>query len=699
MNFCYFEKDVLVLENEHLRRSFKIGLDGRFRTIELVDQKSGSNLISQPGPEFELSANGDVLTADSFRYVGYRTAGDVGRKELIVELEAKGLCVSLHYEIYADHPLVRKWLTVTNRERKRTVLTDFAWEKLNLRVSEGREEEVWSYYFTRRGRMAVVNMDDCAIVVDDPKLRRGFILASEAPGCMKRFEIYWKGDAVSVMFNNNEETIFERILDPGETFKSPESFILVYSDMKWQDVVDGPYRCFVEGHLTQMDPNALPSVIVNNWHPFLGKINREILLEQIDLAAEMGVDMYQCDFGWSTFFGEWSDDLERFPNGFGEIVERILSHGMKVGLWISLPAVDRESPVAKQHPEWLIRDKDGNPWHMKGWDRTYSMCLASDFKYYITDKIDEVIKKYHVSLMKTDLSSVRNLYIPGEHAGCYAEGHHHRTHNASHLMIYEAMFEIFQELKRRNPNCIMDLSFELYNVVDGTDLALTKFADTNWFTNQDSGMDTGVRRALCTRGRVVAPYTLNFGGCSLDHPTARDYGMFSVLTSHALFYGDLSKLSAEDREYYRKWFAWIKRQRAEDDFYRYYKVSDVFPVPDAADPQDRRDPRVQLGELAGPPTERQLHEQREGRIWDGVAKVNDEGNGPIIFLRPGNCQVETQRFRIPWVLSGRRYRVWDQNEERLVGEFEGKVLQEAGIEVTIPKQPGAKVLVFSSIAK
>ncbi len=688
---------LLELDNGFVRRSFRVRRRV-FRTSEFLNLSSGTNLVVSESPEFSLSISGKTVTTEDFRYTGFSESGDANRNELEIALAGEDLEITLHYEIYRKYPLVRKWMILRNLSKSDLVITDLCWEKLNLRVSGEMMEDVWTYYFTRKSKSAAVDMDDCAICVNDESKMEGFIIANEAPGCMKRLEVYQEGNTVSAMFNRSEETPFERILSPGENFKTPESFILLYSGKKWQDVIDQEYHKFIEEHLTLMDASDLPSLIFNNWYPFEGDVNRNKLLEQIDAAAELGFDMYQMDHGWSNCFGDWTDDAERFPNGFEEIAEYVGKRGMKLGMWISLPAVDRESVVAKEHPDWIMKDRDGNPWHMEGWDSTYNMCLASDFRWYLIEKIDEIIKKYDVSLMKYDLSSVRNAYRPHEHAGCYTEGHYHKTPGESYFMIYEGIFDVFKELKRRNLNCIMDLTFELYNVLDGMDLALVKVADMNWFTNQDNisvrsspWRGASFRRAVYTRGRVVPSYTLNFSACSLDHPTAAQYGIFSVLTSHALFCGDLSKLFEDEMEYYKRWFSWIKKQRRKNDFYRYYKVSDVFPVPGGEDPLDRRFEAPEGGSGG------HVDEPNEGVFWDGVAKVNERGEGPIIFFRPENCDKETQSFRIPWALEKGKYRVWDQNEEKLLGNFDGKRLHEEGLEITIDKCPGGKVIVFSLV--
>ncbi|MDX1681478.1 MAG: alpha-galactosidase [Phycisphaeraceae bacterium] len=105
------------------------------------------------------------------------------------------------------------------------------------------------------------------------------------------------------------------------------------------------------------ESHALPQFLSNSW----GDRNRDariqegFMLEEIDRAAELGVDVVQIDDGWQkgrtansaeaeekggvwTGFWEadpdfWAPDPERFPNGLEPLLERAKEHGLEIGLW------------------------------------------------------------------------------------------------------------------------------------------------------------------------------------------------------------------------------------------------------------------------------------------------------------------------------------------------------------------------------
>ncbi|MBI3761328.1 MAG: alpha-galactosidase [Chloroflexi bacterium] len=696
-SFVHLFDNTLSLGNASLERRFAAAPGQPFVTTAFMNRLSGRDYLRPGGREFAFAADGQPFTGLDFTFERAELTNLPDRAGATVHLSWASVAVELHFTAYAAHPVIRKWLVVTNRGDRAVSLTDFEWEEIHLLVDSPATAEVWVDYFTRREKSAAVTMDDCALIVNDPARGEGFVVATEAPGPLKRLEAYARPGRIAAGYNRDDETNFERVLDPGESFRSHESFILVFANSIPQDAVDGPYAEFVAEQLTACDVSRVPTVTVNTWEPHGFNLSRELLLEQIDLAADLGVDAYQVDAGWYDFMGDWNADPAKFPNGLEEIAEHARARGMRFGLWVAPPTADERSKVARDHPEWIARDRHGAP-NRHPIPNVVTMCLDSGFRDYILSKLDEIIRRYGVELLKLDLSCVRNLYEPGRYPGCFAEGHGHRTPRESHLRILERLFEIVAALKSAHPRCLFDLSYELYGVMDGHDLALIKVADQNWFTNLTSPHETNFRREAYQRGRVTRPWTLNFGGASLDHPHCPNYGLFSTFTSHALFWGDLARLDEATRAHYRRWFAWLKTQRARDDFYRYYRVSDIFPVPDGVSSRDfrRAVPSARYGiapDGIHPPGFDPVSEH-PGHFWDGVARLNERGEGPVFLFRPAGSRHSEFQLRLPWVLPESRYLVRDETESRDLGVFDGKTLIEAGISVTIARPAEAKVIVL-----
>lgn len=703
--YAHREDDTTAIGNAWCERRLRTRAGEPCLTVGFINRRSGREYIRPGSAEFSFAIDGRRLTAHDFtlRQLSIREGEPV---ELVCELFSSvgNLGVTMHVQAYSRHPVVRKWLVIQNRGDTTIRLSDVDWEDLHLVVDTLAGAEVWTDYFTCRAKSVAVSMDECAVLVNDPRWGEGFIVATEAPGPLKRLEVYACGERVAVGYNRVDETLFERILAPGEAFQTAASFILSFVHPIPQDVIDDEYARFVAEHLTVCDVARVPTITINTWEPHGLEISRARLLEQIEIAAELGADAYQVDAGWYDRMGDWNADGVKFPNGLEEIAEYVRARGMRFGLWMAVAVVDEQSAVCRAHPEWLARTSEGEP-NRHPLPGAVTMCLDSEYYDFILAKIDEVIRRYGVELLKLDLSAGRNLYAPGKYSGCFASHHAHRSPRESHLRIIERLFQLIRTLKQRHPYCLMDLSYELYGVMDGTDLALTQVADQNWFTNLASPHEINLRREIFQRGRVTRPWTLNFGGTHLDHPHAPHYGLFSTFTAHAVCWGDLAKLDTATRAHYRRWFAWAKAQRAHSDFYRYYRVSNVFPVPDGMSSRDYRHaiPTARYGIPPSgihPPAFDPVSVQC-GQFWDGVARLDERGEGPIFLFRPAasraDASEETFQLCIPWVEAEARYRIQDVTEEKEVGDFEGRELHTQGIQVRIAEPQRAKVLVLTRL--
>ena len=61
------------------------------------------------------------------------------------------------------------------------------------------------------------------------------------------------------------------------------------------------------------------------------------------------------------------DENAQFPHGLAWLSERLRGLGLDLGVWKAPYTVSAHDPVAKEHPEWIMKGKDGRPapsgWH------------------------------------------------------------------------------------------------------------------------------------------------------------------------------------------------------------------------------------------------------------------------------------------------------------------------------------------------
>jgi len=57
--------------------------------------------------------------------------------------------------------------------------------------------------------------------------------------------------------------------------------------------------------------------------------------------------------------GDWNVDRQRFPQGLKPFRDRVHAAGMLWGLWMDAERVGDQSRIAKEHPEWLAMNYEG----------------------------------------------------------------------------------------------------------------------------------------------------------------------------------------------------------------------------------------------------------------------------------------------------------------------------------------------------
>ena len=74
---------------------------------------------------------------------------------------------------------------------------------------------------------------------------------------------------------------------------------------------------------------------------------------------EIPVEVVQIDDGYQRAIGDWRETNESFPSGLAALADEIRAAGFAPGLWTAPFCVVPESELFAKHPDWLLRDGDG----------------------------------------------------------------------------------------------------------------------------------------------------------------------------------------------------------------------------------------------------------------------------------------------------------------------------------------------------
>jgi alpha-galactosidase len=96
-----------------------------------------------------------------------------------------------------------------------------------------------------------------------------------------------------------------------------------------------------------------------SWYSLYGWVNERLFIKVLDDFGDMPFDVFQLDDGWQLAHGDW-DANSKFPSGMKSLAEKISATGRTPGIWLAPFMVSENSQLAKDHPNWLLRDERGN---------------------------------------------------------------------------------------------------------------------------------------------------------------------------------------------------------------------------------------------------------------------------------------------------------------------------------------------------
>ena len=616
----------LLLDNGLVSRQLRFAGDSAYSTSLRLASDSTSFILASP--EFSFSVNGEPTDGyDGWVLEGEEPLSDTtGGQGVTVTLDQLDgpLRVQLHYLLYPELPILRKWITLTN-----TGGEDLAIEQLNIESLNTVLDRTHAYVYHQYARMKqlgrfVGDWNDPLVVVHHAQQRRGMALGNEAIGVVKRTAFHTTRNNVEIgMTHAGQDFPFRKWLAPGESWTSYRTFIGLYADRDdGFAVVDDEVNRFIVRH---MKPRILqlqdkPVFVYNTWYPFRTFVNDSLIEEVAVAAAACGIKEFIIDDGWQINhrgttstkewggnYGDWQVDETKFAGGLRPTFDHIKSLGMKPGLWVSVASANRDSRVFSEHPEWFVELPDGTPGnlHYETQDgEFFSASFGTDWYDYMKETLLRLVNAYGLTYAKLDLAVVTSPYVNDDSlSGSYATDHpYHRDHRESFVVLYDRLLQLFDELHQEAPELFIDCTFETAGKLQLMDYAIAQHAEGNWLSNYEEPSPVGplrVRQMAWWRSPALPASSLVIGNLPMDDP---DFvlGLKSLIGTLPIVLGDPRKLSPERRDTIRSWSDWMQAMQDKYDYMSY-----------------RRD-------LPG------FGEPAEGR-WDGWQRINFETREGGIF--------------------------------------------------------------------
>lgn len=202
---------------------------------------------------------------------------------------------------------------------------------------------------------------------------------------------------------------------------------------------------YPENQLTESCP-----VEWNHWWYYEDRtINSAIFKQNVDIAAQLGIEACVLDAGWFgkegecwwNIRGDWHlvNDV-KFPEGIRHLADYVHSKGMKFGIWCEIEAVGEHAELHRIHPEF-VQICDGKS--------LGAICFgnpdAIEWAFHI---IEHLINDYHADWLKLDF----NIDLG---AGCNRTDHGHQSGDGLYEH-YRGLYHLLQRIREKYPQTLLE---------------------------------------------------------------------------------------------------------------------------------------------------------------------------------------------------------------------------------------------------
>ncbi|MGW0844575.1 glycoside hydrolase family 36 protein [Streptomyces sp. NPDC002787] len=110
-------------------------------------------------------------------------------------------------------------------------------------------------------------------------------------------------------------------------------------------------------------PRPAPTVWCS-WYEYFTSVTEDDIHENLRAmdTLDLPIDVVQIDDGYQSALGDWLTLSGRFRSRAG-IADAIRARGRRAGIWTAPFLVDPSSTLAAEHPQWLVKDSEGEPLH------------------------------------------------------------------------------------------------------------------------------------------------------------------------------------------------------------------------------------------------------------------------------------------------------------------------------------------------
>ncbi len=206
---------------------------------------------------------------------------------------------------------------------------------------------------------------------------------------------YFKVKMNENYFSIRKDALGKKVSEPWQVFD------IVYFEGTYDEVFDSYFALFKMPETRKGSMSGYTS-----WYNYFQNITEEIIIRDLNGLdpAKDEVSIFQIDDGYEPYVGDWLDYCDKFPKGMKYIADKVHEKGYKAGIWIAPFSCQKVSRIAKEHPDWLIKDEKGKPQlGCIAWGGAYTLDIYNEeARAYIKKVFDVVLNEWGYDMVKLD---------------------------------------------------------------------------------------------------------------------------------------------------------------------------------------------------------------------------------------------------------------------------------------------------------
>jgi alpha-galactosidase len=248
-------------------------------------------------------------------------------------------------------------------------------------------------------------------------------------------------------------------LKPGESYATPRTFLAVYHGDFYEPLRMWSLALQKEGWTLAKPGREAYNIAWCGWG-YEFNVTPAQMLGTVPKLKELGIKWATLDDRWFNTYGDWEPRHDTFPDdSIKKMVDDLHRQGILAQLWwYPLTAEDGHgkyeshqyvvSQVVKEHPDWLVLDKNGKPARI--FRSLAVLCPAvPEVQQYYKQLTEKFIRDWGFDGHKLD-----NIYTA---PACYNPKHHHASPEDSIRAVADVYRVIYQTTRALKPESVTQI--------------------------------------------------------------------------------------------------------------------------------------------------------------------------------------------------------------------------------------------------